>query len=83
MASLLERMSIPAGSGPSVGPVRAKSNRAAAASAAAPYVIAPTSSNPAYAYASCTTSAQARAHKTPSATPAVLLHSTSVHESFP
>lgn len=39
MASLLERMSRPAGSGPSVGPVRAKSNRAAAASAAAPYVI--------------------------------------------
>ncbi|EIW54514.1 uncharacterized protein TRAVEDRAFT_31401 [Trametes versicolor FP-101664 SS1] len=37
MASLLERMSLPAGSGPSVGPVRAKSNRAAAASAAAPY----------------------------------------------
>ncbi|KAI0645297.1 hypothetical protein C8Q79DRAFT_911692 [Trametes meyenii] len=35
MASLLERMSLPAGGGPSVGPVRAKSNRAAAS--AAPY----------------------------------------------
>lgn len=39
MASLLERMGIPAGSGPYVRPVHLKSNRAAAASAAAPYVI--------------------------------------------